>query len=139
MPVSDWADMMRSVVRYKPVSGRDNYGKPTFGDPQYFMARVNYRAIRTSNRTSGQETIAAGEVWLLGAINPNVDDEITLPDGSKPVLINWDTFNDENSTGGAFSDQGTLYDDPLYAEVPEGGGSHHTKLYFGGAQIGVNK
>lgn len=139
MPISDWSDMMPATVRYRPVVARDNYGKPVLGDPLYFKARVNYRAIRTSNRSSGQEAIAAGEVWLLAAINPNIDDEITLPDSSKPVIINWDTFGDENSTGGAFADEGALFDDPLFAYVLADGGNHHTKLYFGGAQIGVNK
>jgi hypothetical protein len=107
--------MMNARVTIRPVSGRDNYGKPTFGTAVVYDCRVNYRAIRTSNRSSGQEVIAAGEVWLLGQLHPNIDDQVTLPDGTRPVLINWDTPMDET------------------------GEEHHTKLYFGGAQIGVNK
>lgn len=114
MPVSDWFDLMADTVVYEPVASRDGEAKPTYGTSSSYRARVVYKEIRTSNRASGQDAIGAGEVWLGAIIYPNIDDRITLPDGSQPIIINWNVFTDEN-------------------------GPHHTVIIFGGTQSGVSR
>jgi len=113
MPVSDFLALMAQNVTHRAVASRDTYGKAVFsGSGTTYRARVVYGAKRTTSRASGQETIADGVVWLAGAPTLKLDDEITLPDSSKPPIINWDQPTDET------------------------GNVHHTKIYFGGTQSG---
>lgn len=115
MPVSDFLDLMPDTVTYTPVASRDQYGKPTFGTARTYRARVVYKTIRTSSMVSGQETIAAGEVWLAGTLAPpDVDDKITLPNGATPIILNFERFTDDE-------------------------GVHHTKILFGGTGYGGQK
>lgn len=112
MPVSDWADMMPHTVTYAAVSGRDAYGKPTYGTAVTYRARVVYKQTRIVNRLNGQDAIATGVVWLAAKILPSLDAQVVLPDGSTPTILNWEVFPDEE-------------------------GDHHTKLYFGPTTSGA--
>jgi hypothetical protein len=108
MPIADWLDMMPHTISYAAVVTRDNYGKPaTYSAATNYRARVNYRAIRTANQFSGQDEIAAGEVWIAATFTPEQDDKITLPDGTTPPIVDWSLISDEN-------------------------GPHHLKILFGG-------
>jgi hypothetical protein len=74
-----------------------------------FRARVSREAVRTANRFSGQDEIAAGRVWIAAVLSPTIDDRITLPDGTQPVIVNWNVVSDEVA-------------------------SHHTVIFFGATQ-----
>ena len=109
MPITDWEDMMPHTVTRRPATGRDAYGKPTYGAAITYQGRVSYKTKRITSRTSGQDVIASGNVIVMGVIaDIHVDDLFTLPDGSIPLVINWSTVADEE-------------------------GDHHTTVYFGGA------
>jgi len=112
MPVSDWADLMPHTVTYAVPSSRDAYGKITFATGVTYQARVVYKQTRIVNRMNGQDSIATGQVWLHAAILPSIDARLTLPDGSTPIILNWETFPDED-------------------------GNHHTKVYFGPTTSGA--
>lgn len=104
--------MMPHTVTHRAVASRDAYGKAVFtGAVTSYAARVVYGAKRTVSRASGQDTIADGVVWIAGTPVLGLDDEIILPDGSQPPIINWDMPSDET-------------------------GEHHVKIYFGGTQSG---
>ena len=112
MPISEWSDMMPHTVTYAAIASRDAYGKPTYATAVTYRARVAYKQTRIVNRLNGQDAIATGEVWLMAKIIPAIDARIVLPDGSTPIILNWEVFPDEN-------------------------GDHHTKLYFGPTTSGA--
>lgn len=112
MPIADWSDMMPHQITLAAVSSRDQYGKPTYGTAATYSARVNYKQTRIVNRTNGQDAIATGIVWISGTPTITIDDRITLPDGSTPVILNWETLADED-------------------------GAHHTKVFFGPTTSGA--
>jgi hypothetical protein len=115
MAVSDFLDLMPDTVTYRAVTSRDNYGLPSYGSASSYRARVVYKTLRTTSMSSGQEVLAAGEVWLAGTPSPpDIDDKITLPDGSTPKILNFERFTDE-------------------------AGVHHTKILFGGTGFGGQK
>ncbi len=115
MPVSDWLNLMPDTISYQRVTGRDNYAQPTYGAAQSYPARVIYKTIRTTSIQSGQDVIAAGVVWLGAVLQPtDIDDKITLPDGTTPKILNFERFTDES-------------------------GVHHTKLLFGGTGFGGSR
>ena len=107
MPVSDWLALMPATVTYEAVLTRDEFGKPaTYDTAVDYRARVTYSHKRVASRAMGQDVISSIQVWLNGIITTiNVDDRITLPDGTTPLLISWDMPTDET-------------------------GEHHCKLYL---------
>lgn len=110
--ISDWTDMMPHTVTYAAVASRDAYGKPTYAAARSYQARVIQKQTRIVNRTNGQDAIATGVVWLAGFPALDIDGRITLPDGSTPVILNWEVIPDEE-------------------------GDHHTKVYFGPTTSGA--
>lgn len=106
MSISDFLELMPSTVSLRSATGSDEYGNPTLGSIQTFRARVVYRLKRISTRTGATDVLSHGEVWLAGNPTLTERDEITLPDGTKPIILNWEQFPDE-------------------------AGEHHTKVYFG--------
>lgn len=102
---------MPATITYTAATGRNSEGLPIQGTATSYRARVNRKAVRTTNRFSGQDEIAAGQVWIAAVLAPTIDDRITLPDGSTPVIVNWDVISDE-------------------------AGSHHTVIFFGATQAG---
>jgi len=108
MPISDWVDVMPYIVTYQPVTGRDDYGAPTYGTAVDYTARVRRKHQRVVSRVTGQDTISDCQVWVAGIPSSiSTDAKITLPDGSSPKIVSWDVVPDEN-------------------------GDHHTKFYLRG-------
>ena len=107
MPVSDWLDLMPFTITYEAVATRDEYGKViTYATAVSYRARVTYKHMRVASRATGQDVIASIQVWLNGVISTiNVDDRVTLPDGTTPLIVSWDLVSDET-------------------------GNHHVKIFF---------
>lgn len=96
MPVSDWADLMTATVVYKPVTGYDDYGKPSHGAAVSYFAHIAYGTHKVVSRQTGEDALAAITVWLMGVIpTMHVDDQMILPDGTTPRIIDWDLLSDE--------------------------------------------
>lgn len=135
MPISDFYWLMPHTITYRPAIAVSTYGVIAYGAPATYRARVTYRAIRTANKFTGQDEVAAGTVWIGAAVtaeegslygdplfsdpdgigrNPNKDDQITLPDGSTPNIIDWQLISNEK-------------------------GLHHTKVIFGGTEMRTQK
>lgn len=113
--ISDFLDLMQDTITMQLVTVRDGFGKPTYGAATSYRARVVYKSMRTTNRFSGQDAVAAGAVWIAGVILPgDIDDKVTLPDGSTPKILYWEEYPDEV-------------------------GNHHTKLLFGGVSFGGSR
>jgi len=95
--VSDWLDLMPFTITYEAVATRDAYGKVlTYADSVDYRARVTYKHQRVASRATGQDVIASIQVWIEGVITTiNVDDRVTLPDGTTPLIVAWDLPTDE--------------------------------------------
>jgi tRNA G18 (ribose-2'-O)-methylase SpoU len=110
MPITDWTDLMPHTVTVAALSSRDAYGKPTRAAATSYTARVTYKTQRVASQRlsdSSGDVLSRGFVILAGTPNVGVDDLITLPDSSTPVILAVDRISDED---------GLLY----------------TKVYFGG-------
>lgn len=107
MPISDFLDLMPFTVTYEAAATRDAYGKvSTYAAAISYRARVTYTHKRVVSRATGQDVVSSTQAWLAGVIAMlNVDDRITLPDGTTPLIISWDLSTDEK-------------------------GNHHTKVFF---------
>lgn len=110
MPISDWSDLLNDTVTVEPYTGRDVYGKPTYGTAVSFAARVVY-AARGVITQRGETIRGTGEVWLSTTYVVAQQDRVTLPDGTSPAILD-------------------------VARYPDEAGAHHVKLVFGAADNG---
>lgn len=101
----DLVDLLPHTVSHAALTGRDDFGAPTYGAATEYAARVVYepKLVRSA---PGDVVVAAGYVWLNGAPAVDPADRITLPDATTPPIVSVERFPDE-------------------------GGDHHTKVYFG--------
>lgn len=97
-------EMMNQEVVIKPSTGLDDYNNGTFGDPVTAKCYISRQNKRTLDRT-GREVVSGVQVILAQPeLTVNVDDQLTLPDGSQPPIIGIVAAPDENG-------------DPYYLEI----------------------
>lgn len=103
--LKEFLELMPATVSIYPFASRDSYGKPAYGSPTNYRARVLYKPVKV-RAPDGQTIVARGVVWLAGTPVLSPQDKMILPDGSEPPILAIDMVPDEN-------------------------GPHHDKIYFG--------
>lgn len=85
---------MTQTVTVEPFVSRDTYGAATYGTGVDYLARVNFKThfIRTAD---AEEAVARGTAWLAADGPIGVNDRITLPDGSQPLILDSNAESDE--------------------------------------------
>jgi len=96
--ITDLKDLMPNTVTHKPVTTRDQYGKPTLGSGTDYTARVVYKAQRISSQRQGAtgDVIAAGHVILAGTPTIGLDDEISEGGTALGLIHRVDRLSDES-------------------------------------------
>jgi hypothetical protein len=97
MSITDWYSLMPSSVTHEAVLTYDDYGKPaTFAAAVTYRARVAYKTRKVTSRVNGEDVISSGSIHVPVIAGLDVNDRITLPDGTTPIILNWDTVFDES-------------------------------------------
>lgn len=81
------------TVGIEPWSSTDAYSKPTYTTSVEYTCLIvkQPKMVRT---VTGQEKVSSAQVYLTSAPTLTVKDRVTLPDGTKPVILSIDTFPD---------------------------------------------
>jgi hypothetical protein len=91
----NFLDMLVDTVTVAPMTGRSDDGQATYGAPKSYQARINYETHNVLGKEN-QLVVARGVIWMA-CIDPiNVDDRITFPDGTQPVILMVSAGSDEN-------------------------------------------
>ena len=92
--INDFKECFTVDVTHEPLSSRDDFGKPTYGTPVPFKARVvrEHKLVRDKD---GQEVVSTAQCWLLGNPVVSPDDQITLEDATTPAIVMIERFQDE--------------------------------------------
>lgn len=80
-----FADMMPSSISIRPLTGYSGTA-PTYGTAVTYQGRISMRARNIIGR-DGQTVVSRGRAWLDTVAAITVNDLVTLPDGSQPVLL----------------------------------------------------
>lgn len=96
--IKDFLDLMPSSVTVQGFLSRTQYGVASYASPRSYSARVSYkqRLVRAAN---GEQAVARGSAWLATSDVVTVQDLVTLPDGTVPILLAVNSEPDE--TGAA--------------------------------------
>ena len=98
MPVSDWADLCTSSVHWQPLTGRDQYGKPSYGPAQTFIGRRvdKIERVPSGGQGDGAVVLSSHTVWILANPAIKYDDRISIDDETVyPPILNVQSFPDE--------------------------------------------
>lgn len=86
--------LLKETVTVRPKTGRSGYGAPAYGAPVTYPARCR-QVSRLVRAPDGQEKLASWEVRLDGDAVVGPEDEVTLPNGTKPPILRVSSVPDE--------------------------------------------
>jgi hypothetical protein len=97
MPIEDFYELMPATIVHRAAGDKDAYGKvASYSSPTPYRARVSIHTSRRVSRITGDDTLTSTVVWCPVIPGLKVDDQITLPDGTTPLLVDWAVVPDEN-------------------------------------------
>ena len=100
-------EMMPDTIVFTPPSAVDKYGKKTFSGTTISIRAHIQNSVEMIKDSEGRDVLAMGKAYLYGVPNITLNYQMTLPDGSNPVIVRFDTVTDTAST------------------------AHHSVIYFG--------
>jgi hypothetical protein len=77
---------MPATIAHKPWTGQDGYGERTFGASTDYRCRIQ-EGIEKVPTAGGEDQIARGRIYLAASPGVQPEDEVTLPDSSKPQIL----------------------------------------------------
>lgn len=102
--INDLRDLLPDTATWAPLTGRDQYGAPTYGAGTTYACRL-VRAHKLIRNSAGDQVVSSAHVWLAGTPAVAPDDRVTLSDDTTPPILSVERFQDED-------------------------GASHTKVYF---------
>jgi len=93
----DFLEWFNQTVTIEPFTGVNTYGEPQYGDPVQYSAFVQHKTKLVRDRT-GQEVVSTAQVYLDGSVDVGIQDRITLPEGSQPVILSIEVLPDETGS-----------------------------------------
>jgi len=90
----DFLKWFNQIVTIEPFTGVNAYGEPQYGAAVQYSAFVQRKTKLVRDRM-GQEVVSTAQVYLDGSVDVGIQDRITLPDGSQPVILSIEALSDE--------------------------------------------
>ena len=94
---SDFSGLLKDQVSLADITGRNDFGKPTFGAAVSYSCRIVHNNKLVRDRT-GSDVVSTSQVWLTYVESTTVESQITMPDGSTPPILNIEKFPDESGS-----------------------------------------
>jgi hypothetical protein len=91
MTLTEFADVQTQEVLWQADVSVDGYGKSTYATSRTLRCRVA-KKVRMVRNAAGEETVSSTQVWLDDVYGVEVDDKLTLPDGTAPTILFVETF-----------------------------------------------
>ncbi len=95
---NEFLDLMTDTVTHAPMTGRDAYGKPSWGAAVSYACRVSYKHQKVSSAragSQGEDVISTSQVIIPNELLITMDDKFTLPNGTTPLIQMWEIASDE--------------------------------------------
>ncbi|MBW2561268.1 MAG: hypothetical protein JRE40_10505 [Deltaproteobacteria bacterium] len=98
MPLEQgFLEWFNQTVTIEPFTGVNVNGEPQYGAAVQYSAFVQRRTRLVRDR-AGQEVVSTAQVYLDGSVDVGIQDRITLPDGSQPVILSIEVLPDETGS-----------------------------------------
>lgn len=95
MFTDDFADMGLISITVANLSGRDDYGGPSYSAETTYSARWVQKTKLVKAR-DGSEVLSSHHLWMNYVESLTPESRFTLPDGSTPDILSIEKFRDES-------------------------------------------
>ncbi len=96
---AEFEELMPDQVTWQPRTGRDAYGRDTYGTAQTVKCRI-VRRPRMVRGPEGREEVSSTTIYVAGVKGIKIDDKITLPNwvagDDQPDILSVFTYPDED-------------------------------------------
>lgn len=98
---ADWLDLCQQTIVWQSLSGRDEFGAPSFSDPVTFRGRRVFKNARVAayergTKGQGPEVISSSQIWILDTPTIGYEDRVfVLGDLVFPPILSWEQYPDE--------------------------------------------
>jgi len=99
---TEFEEFYNDEVIRKEYTGQDGYGQPSFGDAVTHLSRVVHKPkmvrVAGGGETRGtiREVISTSQIYSKSIVGWGMRDEVTLPDGTSPKILQVITYPDED-------------------------------------------
>ena len=93
-----FADLCTSVISWQPLTGRDSYGKPTYGAAQTFIGRRvdKIERVPSGGQGDGAVVLSSATIWVLANPAIKYEDRVTVDaETFAPPILNIQRWPDE--------------------------------------------
>ena len=91
----EFLDMLVDTITVQQLVSRADDGTPQYSSPRSYPARINYDTHNVVG-PNNQLVTANGVAWLACIDTIRVDDRITFPNGSTPIILKVNLESDED-------------------------------------------
>lgn len=77
---------LRQTVAIEPFSAYNDYGEPTYGTAVSNNARI-VQKTKMVRDAGGKEVVSTTQIYVNGSATVATTSRITLPDGTKPLIL----------------------------------------------------
>ena len=87
--------MFTQTITVEPWLSKDKYGQPSFGPGVARTCRIEGKN-KLVRALDGQERVSATTIYVYGAAGIGYKDRVTLPDGSRPIILAVEQMPDDH-------------------------------------------
>lgn len=92
--LKEFRDVLKESITVSEFLSRDSYGAPQYGSPASYSARL-VRVNRLVRNGEGSQEVSSHHLWVEPITGLTSEWDITLADGSNPVILAVESYTDE--------------------------------------------
>ena len=81
---SHWQNQTVTIYAY---SGFDAYANPTWSTTGTTYGSIVVQEVKSIRDKAGVDKVSNTQIYLSGSVSVSIEDKITLPDGTQPLIL----------------------------------------------------
>lgn len=94
MGLDDFSHWQNQTVTVYAFSKFDAYGSPTVSTAGSTYAALVVQQVKSIRDKKGVDKVSNTQIYLDGDVSIDIEDNITLPDGTSPIILAVQTYPD---------------------------------------------
>lgn len=94
MGLDDFSHWQNQTVTVYAYSGFDAYGSPSVSTAGTTYAAIVVQQVKSIRDKSGADKVSNTQIYLDGSVDVHIEDTITLPDGTQPIILGVQAYPD---------------------------------------------
>jgi hypothetical protein len=92
MGLEDFSHWQNQTITINAYTGFDAYGTPTFSTVDTSYQALVVQEVKSIRDKAGVDKVSNTQVYLPGTVTIHIEDKITLPDATTPLILAVQSF-----------------------------------------------